>query len=79
MDSFLVQVWVPADEMSGDADLRGVVRHVGSGDEAPFRGDAEVLRLLHRRRPTPAAAAERHDLGGRGTLDGGGGDRGQPG
>ena len=27
--------------------LRGVVRHVASGTETPFRGDEEVLNLLH--------------------------------
>ena len=47
MESFLVRVWLPADGTSGDADLRGVVRHVGSGVQTPFRGDAAVLRLLH--------------------------------
>ena len=45
METFLVQVWVPA-EVSPDADLRGLVRHIGTGVETPFRGDEEVLRLL---------------------------------
>jgi len=47
MDTFLVQVWVPADDLSRGGDLRGVVRHVASGTETPFRGDEEVLNLLH--------------------------------
>ncbi|HEX2046599.1 MAG TPA: hypothetical protein VHF27_02475 [Acidimicrobiales bacterium] len=48
METFLVQVWVPADEMSLDADLRGLVRHVATGVETPFRSDQEVVRLLRR-------------------------------
>ena len=48
METFLVQVWVAADERSRGGDLRGVVRHVATGTETPFRGDEEVLDLLHR-------------------------------
>ena len=48
MDTFLVQIWMPADDASADPDLRGTVRHVATGVETPFHGDAEVLRLLHR-------------------------------
>lgn len=48
MDTFLVQVWIPADELSRGEDLRGLVRHVASGTETAFRGDEEVLLLLHR-------------------------------
>ena len=48
MNTFLVQVWVPADDAALPAGLRGVVRHVATGVETTFRGDAEVLRLLHR-------------------------------
>lgn len=44
METFLVQVWVPADEVSSDTDLRGLVRHIGTGVETPFRGAEEVLR-----------------------------------
>jgi len=47
MDTFVVQVWVSADDLSRGGDLRGVVRHVASGTETPFRGDEEVLDLLH--------------------------------
>ncbi len=47
MDTFVVQVWVPADDLSRGGDLRGVVRHVASGTETPFRGDEAVLDLLH--------------------------------
>ena len=47
MDTFVVQVWVPADDPSRGGDLRGVVRHVASGTETPFRGDEGVLDLLH--------------------------------
>ncbi|MDQ3972895.1 MAG: hypothetical protein M3276_00850 [Actinomycetota bacterium] len=46
MDTFLVQVWVPADDTSRDGDLRGVVRHVATGVETPFRGDDEILAVL---------------------------------
>jgi hypothetical protein len=48
METFLVQVWVPADDPSREGDLRGLVRHVATGTESPFLGDAEVLDLLHR-------------------------------
>lgn len=52
METFLVQVWVPADARSRGGDLRGLVRHVATGTETPFLGDVEVLDLLHR---TPQA------------------------
>ena len=48
METFLVQVWVPADHRSRGGDLRGLVRHVATGTESPFVGDEEVLDLLHR-------------------------------
>ncbi len=48
METFLVQVWVPAEEMPTDTDLRGLVRHIATGAETPFRGDQEVLHLLRR-------------------------------
>lgn len=52
MDSFLVQVWVPADEASRRTWLRGVVRHVATGNETAFRNDDELLGLLrHATRP----------------------------
>lgn len=46
MDSFLVQVWVAADGTSRQSQLRGVVRHVATGAETPFRNDEEVLVVL---------------------------------
>lgn len=48
MDTFLVQVWVPADGAVSTL-LRGVVRHVTSGVETPFRSEAEMLRVLRQR------------------------------
>ena len=48
METFLVQVWVAADDLSRGGDLRGVVRHVATGTETPFHGGEEVLDLLHR-------------------------------
>lgn len=48
METFLVQVWVPADDRSREGDLRGLVRHVATGTETPFLGDEELLALLHR-------------------------------
>ena len=48
METFLVQLWVPADGSSVDGGLHGLVRHVATGTETPFRGDEEVLDLLHR-------------------------------
>ena len=48
METFLVQLWVPADELSRNGDLRGLVRHVATGTETLFHGDEEVLDLLHR-------------------------------
>ncbi len=46
MKTFLVQVWVAADDTQSGAELRGVVRHVTSGVETIFRGEAEVLNFL---------------------------------
>ncbi len=46
METFLVQVWVAADDRSRGGDLRGVVRHVATGTETPFRGGEEMLLLL---------------------------------
>ena len=48
METFLVQVWVPADDQSRGGDLRGLVRHVATGTESTFLGDQEVLDLLRR-------------------------------
>ncbi len=48
METFLVQVWVPADAVSPDTDLRGLVRHIATGVETPFRGDEQVLQLLRK-------------------------------
>jgi hypothetical protein len=50
METFLVKVWVAADDTQPPAELRGVVRHVTTGVETTFRGDAEVLDLLRFRR-----------------------------
>lgn len=47
METFLVRVFVPADESSAGEDLRGLVRHVATGTETAFVGDEEVLGLLH--------------------------------
>ena len=52
MDTFLVHVWIPADGAAPPS-LRGVVRHVTSGVETPFRSDAEVLALLRRHPDKP--------------------------
>ncbi len=56
MDTFVVQLWVPADQTSCGTDLRGLVRHVSTGVETAFRGDDEVLRLLHVARPAADGA-----------------------
>jgi hypothetical protein len=57
VDNFLVQVWVPADGAPPPDQLRGVVRHVATGTETPFRNDDEILAVLHqasdRRRVMP--------------------------
>jgi hypothetical protein len=55
MDTFLVQVWVPADDGSRGGELRGLVRHVATGAESTFLGDRELLDLLDRKSgPAPA-------------------------
>lgn len=59
MDSFLVQVWVPADGSPCGAQLRGVVRHVATGTETAFRNDEEVLRALRRARARRPPSAPR--------------------
>jgi hypothetical protein len=48
VETFLVQIWVPAEPVGPSPGLRGVVRHIASGVETPFRGDEEVIRLLRR-------------------------------
>lgn len=48
MDTFIVRVWTPADSTSADTVLRGVVRHVASGVERPFRCDAQLLGIIRR-------------------------------
>lgn len=53
MDTFLVQVWMPADDSSRSDVLRGLVRHVATGTETPFRCDEEILILLRRGAPEP--------------------------
>ena len=50
-DTFVVQLWVPSDQTSWGTDPRGVMRHIATGVETAFRGDDEVLRLLHLARP----------------------------
>ena len=46
METFLVQVWVPADDLSRGGDLRGMVRHVATGTETAFLGDEQILDVL---------------------------------
>ena len=64
MDTFVVQLWVPSDQTSCGTDPRGVVRHITTGVETAFRGDDEVLRLLHLARsprtgpPAPASTSQ---------------------
>ena len=57
METFLVRVWVPGDDRWCRTDLHGVVRHVASGVETPFCGEAEILDLLR-----PATAHPLTDL-----------------
>ncbi len=62
METFLVQVWVPADDVTPDADIRGLVRHIATGVEVPFRGDEEVLRALRRASSVPPDLDRRRQL-----------------
>jgi hypothetical protein len=76
MDTFVVRVWRPVGEGPGDdpatasvQEMRGIVRHVGSGTESPFEGGDELVHLLGRpadpmggRGRPPAAAGD--DAGG---------------
>ncbi len=59
MDSFLVQVWVPAEAIASGTQLRGVVRHVATGAERAFRNDEEVLSVLRGARDRHAEPAGR--------------------
>lgn len=60
MDTFVVQLWVPPDQTSCGTDLRGVVRHIATGVETAFRGDDEVLLLLHVARPSRTGSPAPH-------------------
>jgi len=60
MHTFLVRVWVSADESCWDTDLRGVVRNVATGVETPFRNDEEILDLLRRAQPHPPLSSAPH-------------------
>ena len=59
METFLVQVWVPADDLSRGGDLRGLVRHVATGTETAFLGDEQILDVL-RRSARPIAGTRPH-------------------
>lgn len=61
METFLVQVFVHADDVSRGGDLHGIVRHVATGTETPFRNDAEVLGLLRRADAHPPLAPDQKE------------------
>jgi len=63
MNTFLVRVWVPADDTGCGTALRGVVRHVATGVERPFSSDEEVLCVLR------SAMTRRLKPAGRPTVD----------
>jgi hypothetical protein len=51
METFVVRIWQPAPTTPAPLDaLHGVVQHVGSDHEQPFKDDAELLAIL--RAPT---------------------------
>jgi hypothetical protein len=68
METFLVRVFLPADERSRGEALRGLVRHVATGTETAFVGDEEVLDLL-RHAPTTRASPRGHPAEGDGRGD----------
>ena len=45
MDSFLIRVWTDA-ECAGTPPLRGVARHVRSGEQRPFASADELAAFL---------------------------------
>jgi hypothetical protein len=47
MDTYLVRLWRPAPE-DAETDLRGVVRHVGTGQERVFASSRDLLAFLRR-------------------------------
>ena len=47
METFVVRLWVPAeDEAEAVEPLRGVLELVGSADATPFSGGEQLLELL---------------------------------
>ena len=46
MEAFVVRVWVPADGVAPDDELRGVVTHTSTGREWTFGRGAALLDAL---------------------------------
>ena len=55
MDTYVVQVWVPAEATTSETRLmRGLVRHVRSGASTAFVGPGELLDFIGDPGPTEA-------------------------
>lgn len=50
MDTFVVRAWVRADEGERDAELRGVVEHVATGQTSAFIGGEQLLAFIRTNR-----------------------------
>jgi hypothetical protein len=50
MDTFVIRIWVPADELSLDRrpDMRGIVEHVSDGSVMVFEAPDQLLAFMRR-------------------------------
>lgn len=66
METYLVRIWTGTDgqPLSENA-LRGIVRHVRSGEEAPFDAAAALVSFLRRPRGLPGEPAGSEPAGTR--------------
>jgi hypothetical protein len=53
VETYIVRLWKDDETATDTVDGQGIVRHVGSGQELPFRTFAQLLAFL-RERPRPA-------------------------
>jgi hypothetical protein len=72
VETFVIRIWQAAGPSPGDdrAPIRGLIRHVRSGEERAFAGIGEIERFLRdRMRQEPAADRGRVRTGPRAAAD----------
>ncbi len=65
METFVVRVWVPADEAAPRTPMRGIVQHAGTGRVEAFRGSEELLALVAGMAPLRTSDGSPQDPDGR--------------